>query len=144
MSELVANIEVLLKASFAERGITYRSEMRPGEPTLAADPELLSQAILNLLRNAADAVEEVDQPAILLSCKASGREIVLTVSDNGPGIPAERLQEIFVPFYTTRKSGSGIGLTLARQIALAHGGRIEAENNPGGGALFRMILPARR
>jgi signal transduction histidine kinase len=56
-------------------------------------------------------------------------------------VPADRLQEIFVPFFTTKSAGSGIGLTLTRQIALAHGGRIEALNQPGGGVLFRMTLP---
>jgi signal transduction histidine kinase len=73
----------------------------------------------------------------------SGSGIAFSICDNGPGVPVDRLQEIFVPFFTTKSAGSGIGLTLTRQIALAHGGRMEALNQPGGGALFRMTLPIR-
>ena len=108
---------------------------------LHGDPELLSQALINLLRNGADAVAATEAPIIHLSAVVNGSGIAFSVCDNGPGVPADRLQEIFVPFFTTKSAGSGIGLTLARQIALAHGGRMEAINQPGGGVLFRMTLP---
>ena len=141
-TELIADIEALLQTGFVAQEIAYQSVIRPGDLTLAADPELLAQAILNLLRNAAEAVTAVERPAIGLSCERIGSDFVCTVGDNGPGIPADRLQEVFVPFFTTKPGGSGIGLTLVRQVALAHGGRIEAQNNPGGGARFTMTIPA--
>ena len=95
------------------------------------------------MRNAIEAVAGEERPVIRLSCAEAGDEIVLAVADNGPGIPDDRIQEVFVPFFTTKAEGYGIGLTLARQIALAHGGRIEASNDREGGAVLRMSLPAR-
>ncbi|MBB6255078.1 sensor histidine kinase [Nitrospirillum iridis] len=142
-SELVAAIGGLLHTEFATRGIAYHSEIGPGDLTVMADAELLSQAILNLLRNAAEAVSATEAATIRLSCEKVGPDFICAVADNGPGIPADRVQEIFLPFFTTKPEGSGIGLSLARQIALAHGGRIEVMDNPGGGALFRMTIPVR-
>ncbi|HEX8670213.1 MAG TPA: ATP-binding protein [Allosphingosinicella sp.] len=140
-AELIGDVEALLRPELAAHGIAWRSEVRPPDLAFDADPELLSQAVLNLLHNAAEALAGINSPAIDLSCEASGGEIACTVSDNGPGIPADRLQEIFVPFFTTKTGGSGIGLTLARQVALAHGGRLEARNRDAGGASFTMTIP---
>jgi C4-dicarboxylate-specific signal transduction histidine kinase len=142
-SELVADVEAILQSDFTARGIAYARNIQPPELIFPGDPELLSQALLNLLRNAAEAVAAVDTPVIELSCEKCGSEVACIIADNGPGIPADRLQEIFVAFFTTKATGTGIGLTLARQIALAHGGRIEALSTQVGGALFRMILPGR-
>jgi nitrogen fixation/metabolism regulation signal transduction histidine kinase len=142
-AELAADIAAVLQADLAARGIGLEREIRPANLVFECDPELLSQAILNLLRNAAEAVAEVENPHIRFSCEAIGAEIVCRVADNGTGLEPDRLEEIFVPFFTTKPGGSGVGLTLARQIALAHGGHIEALNQPGGGALLKMSLPAR-
>jgi C4-dicarboxylate-specific signal transduction histidine kinase len=142
MGELVGGVEAVLQAHLAARGIAYGRTIEPPEFSFQGDPELLSQALINLLHNAAEAVASVDTPSIHLSCELSGAAITCSVADNGPGIPADRLQEIFVPFFTTKEAGSGIGLTLVRQIALAHGGRVEALNRDGGGALFRLTLVA--
>jgi nitrogen fixation/metabolism regulation signal transduction histidine kinase len=143
-SDLVATIEQLMQAEFSFRGIVYLSEILPSDLQLDADLELLSQAILNLLKNAAEAVAGKETATISLSCEEVGSEFICTVADNGPGVPVDQVQEIFLPFFTTKPGGSGIGLSLARQVALAHGGRIEAKENPGGGALFKMIIPARQ
>jgi signal transduction histidine kinase len=107
-----------------------------------ADPALLSQALINLLHNAADASAGGSAPLVTLACAGNEDGIAFLVSDNGPGIAPERQEEIFLPFFTTKSGGSGIGLPLARQIALAHGGRLTAEDRPGGGTLFRLTLPS--
>jgi signal transduction histidine kinase len=91
--------------------------------------------------HAADVVAMRDDPAIELACRRDGDIIVIAVTDNGKGVPAEFAEDIFVPFFTTKSGGSGIGLAIVRQIALKHGGKVEAESNIPRGAVFKMILP---
>jgi C4-dicarboxylate-specific signal transduction histidine kinase len=109
--------------------------------SVTADPDLLSQAVINLLHNAVDAVAGHSDPAIALACRNQDDAVVISVCDNGGGIAPQFREDIFVPFFTTKKDGSGIGLALVRQIALKHGGWVSAENNAGGGATFRLVLP---
>jgi two-component system nitrogen regulation sensor histidine kinase NtrY len=141
LAQFVADIDALMCPSFSARGIAYRSALIPRDLTVNADPELLSQAVINLLHNAADATAGATSPAIGLSVGRSGAEIGFNVSDNGAGVPADQLEEIFVPFFTTKSSGSGIGLTLVRQIAQAHGGKIEAIPQQIQGMTFRLVIP---
>lgn len=77
----------------------------------------------------------------LMAGSFAADQVVITVHDNGEGVPPDRLETIFVPFYTSRIGGSGIGLSLARQIAPAHGGQLTARNNEDGGVPFEMSLP---
>jgi signal transduction histidine kinase len=109
--------------------------------SLNADPELLSQALLNLLRNSIRATTDLEAPLVGLSLarEASGH-LRVEVRDNGPGIAEDRREDIFLPFYTTHKGGSGVGLSFARQVALAHGGSICALDAPEGGANLRMVI----
>ena len=109
---------------------------------LRADPQLLEQAVINLLRNAADAVAGVEQPQIEVFCERQGSGVVLTISDNGCGVPENRRDQIFVPFFTTKSGGSGIGLNLARQVVLAHNGQIDVQPNVPHGSVFTLTLPS--
>ena len=114
-----------------------------GSATVWADEMLLSRAILNLFQNAIEALEEIDGPRkIEISVRESGpTELTLEIRDNGPGIPPEDLSRVFIPFFTTRSRGYGIGLALTQKIIFAHGGRITVENaDPG--AVFRCRLPS--
>jgi signal transduction histidine kinase len=113
---------------------------------VSGDDALLRQAILNLARNAAEAAS--DNPA-------AGRVIIrgeidqsgpiqgqrISIADNGPGIPAEALTKIFMPFYTTKTNGTGLGLAVVQKIVVQHGGTIEVRNQPQGGAEFIVWLP---
>ena len=120
-------------------GVRYTSRIEA--QSITADPDLLSQAVINLLHNAADAVAGSDDPAIELACAHDGDAVVISVTDNGKGVPAEFAEDIFVPFFTTKSGGSGIGLAIVRQIALKHGGRVEAESNVPHGSVFSLVLP---
>ena len=136
--------EEILRLAFAgagEREAGGTLDVQPATLALSADPELMAQALLNLLRNAIRATADVPEPAVTLTMarEANGR-CRIEVRDNGPGIPEDRREDIFLPFYTTHKGGSGVGLSFARQVALAHGGSIVALDAPEGGANIRMVI----
>jgi signal transduction histidine kinase len=128
-------------AGVGDRKIEAKVEVRPKTLSLSADPELLAHAVLNLLRNAIRATSAVEAPSVVLRVQreANGR-CRIDVEDNGPGIPEDRREDIFLPFYTTHKGGSGVGLSFARQVALAHGGSISALESPSGGADIRILI----
>jgi two-component system nitrogen regulation sensor histidine kinase NtrY len=130
-----------LSASLIEEaGATLETEITPPGLAVEADPDLLDQALLNLIKNAADAVRGGAEAKIRLTAGLDARSrVVLSVADTGPGLSAELIERIFVPFFTTKPKGSGIGLPIVRQIMLAHGGSIEAiQGMPG--ATFRLIF----
>ncbi|KAB7644430.1 sensor histidine kinase [Polymorphobacter fuscus] len=105
------------------------------------DPDLVAQLLINLLRNAAAAVADVAAPAVRLEARAlKGGRTAIDVIDNGTGVPEALRQDIFLPFFTTKADGTGVGLSLARQIALAHGGALTCEPAPAGGTQFRLLV----
>jgi signal transduction histidine kinase len=131
----------LALANAGDRKIDARLEVDPKTLSLNADPELLAQVVLNLLRNAIRATNDEAEPivAVLFAREPNGQSRI-EVRDNGPGIPLDRRDDIFLPFYTTHKGGSGVGLSFARQVALAHGGSICALDAPEGGANVRIVI----
>jgi nitrogen fixation/metabolism regulation signal transduction histidine kinase len=109
---------------------------------LEADPDLMSQVLINLLRNAAEAAKgHAEAPRVALSFQRarSGRTRI-GIADNGPGIAEALRQDIFLPFFTTKAKGTGVGLSLARQVVLAHRGAISVDESESGGALFRILI----
>jgi signal transduction histidine kinase len=105
----------------------------------------LQQVVLNLILNAVEAMSSVEQGPRELSIstqQASIGEILVGVQDSGPGIDPERLDQVFAAFYTTKNAGMGMGLSICRSIIAAHGGRLWAEANQAGGAIFQFTLPA--
>ena len=111
-----------------------------GVPAVRVDPDLLSQVLIGLLANAAEAAPPGSR--ITLDAQVADGAVRLSVADCGPGIAPELRGRIFEPFFTTRPRGTGLGLAIARQIIEAHGGRIEAGDAAGGGARFVITLPA--
>ena len=142
LSELVARIDLLMSPMMQAAGVAYASRIEPPRLKIVADPDLLEQALINLLKNALDAVRGRADAAVALVCRLGESELVISVEDNGPGLPQGDTEAVFVPFFTTKPGGSGVGLTLSRQIVLAHGGRIEHERRAPHGAIFRLVLPA--
>jgi signal transduction histidine kinase len=131
----------LALAGTEDRAVEPLIEIEPPALNLTADPELLAQAVLNLLRNAVRVTAEVEKPIVVLAIRRERNGLfTIEVRDNGPGIPKERRDDIFLPFYTTHKGGSGVGLSFARQVALAHGGSIAALDSAEGGATLRLIV----
>jgi two-component system nitrogen regulation sensor histidine kinase NtrY len=121
-------------------GVPLALELEPADLALDADGDLLAQVLINLLRNAAQALAGRTAPRVLLRLREAARSTVIEVQDNGPGVPAALKGDIFLPFFTTRAAGTGVGLNLARQIVVAHGGTIDVLDAPGGGALFRIVI----
>ncbi len=140
--EFFSGIDRLMSSTFRQKHITCSSHIAPRDLSLCADPRLLEQAVINLLRNAADAVADVAQPQIAVSCQLRAERIVITIADDGSGLPDDKRDLLFVPFFTTKPGGSGIGLSIARQVALAHGGQLDVSANEPRGSVFTLILPA--
>lgn len=137
----VEEIETLVAADPKSAGAVLETKVDPPNASIDGDPDLLAQVALNLVRNAALATAGQATRAILLSVTGlQGGRSLLEVSDNGPGIAPERREDVFLPFFTTRADGSGVGLSLARQVVLAHGGSIVIDEAPGGGALVRLLV----
>ena len=138
----VRELEALFRASGAADSIMFIVQVDPEDVVIDADPDLLFQVLINLLRNGAEAARgHSEAPAVSLSFTLTrGERVRIEVADNGPGVPESLRQDVFLPFFTTKQKGTGVGLSLARQIVLAHRGSITLATSPEGGALFRIIL----
>ncbi len=134
-------IERLMSLTFRERGIAYASRVVPDGAMARFDRELLEQALINLLRNAVEAVADMPSPRIEIECNQSTTEIAFDVRDNGRGLPDEEPGKLLTPFFSTKPGGGGIGLSVARHVALAHGGQLNMRPRVGGGAEFSLVLP---
>ena len=113
----------------------------PDSLDVYADRDLLEPVLLNLLRNAWQATKFIEDAKIQLVGKLNRRgNVVIEVSDNGAGVPEELKRKIFVPFFTTKSGGSGVGLALARQVMIAHGGYITLGKSDSGGSTFTLTF----
>ena len=126
---LFERITMLMRTQAAAGKVDLRSEIRPVSLELTADPELVEQVLINLAFNAIQAVAEQLDARVILSARMDERgRVLIQVEDNGPGILPEVLDKIFIPFFTTKKGGSGIGLSLSRQIMRLHRGTISVQS----------------
>jgi len=139
---LLEEIKELYGGHLEEMGIHF--SIHPGASknfTVLADQWQLKQVLINLVKNGIEAVRTMKQPALDLSVKRALDHLLLEVADNGPGIPPEVIDKIFVPFFSTKPEGSGIGLSLSRQIIRNHGGQLSVTSEPGKGSCFRISIP---
>jgi two-component system nitrogen regulation sensor histidine kinase NtrY len=132
----------LFRANERTAGVDFALKVEAGLPPVEADPDLMSQVLINLLVNAADAAREhAEAPTVSLAFARTGSgRTRIDVEDNGPGVPEGLAQDIFLPFFTTKAKGTGVGLSLARQVVLAHRGSISVHKGKKNGALFRIVL----
>lgn len=144
LNEIVSEVIGILAAQAAAQKVTIDTVLTPDPLIVKGDRVQLEQVILNLVANAIDALRETrgDNRRITVRTHLLDKDTAeLSVSDTGPGIQSDVLEQIFEPFYTTKESGMGMGLAIASTIVEAHGGRLWAENQTGGGAIFRLALP---
>jgi two-component system sensor histidine kinase HydH len=141
-AKIITHVCDLLRPEAAARQIELVTQLMPDLPLVPADPVRLTQALLNLVINAMQAVER--QGKIEVTADFVEAAILVKVTDNGPGIPQEKLASIFDPYFTTKAEGSGLGLWIAQQIITAHGGSIQAWNGLSCGAVFAMVLPLQK
>lgn len=135
--DLFENLASLMRPTLEKKHIELEIILR--DPTLAiqADINLIEQVMINLLVNAIEAVKDRDEPRLILSGELQNNSKTLVkVTDNGLGMPPELLDKIFIPFFSTRKTGSGIGLSLCKQIMLLHKGNIQVQSTEGKGSSF--------
>ena len=131
-----------MKEIVEEKGIEISYEVKPKNLAIDVDEKLIEQVLINLIKNAMEAGENVVDLRIVISAKEDMGKVKMELADNGPGISEEVIENIFVPFFTTKKEGSGIGLSLSKQILRKHGGNLEVISVPGEGATFTVRLPA--
>ncbi len=131
IKELFNRLSQLIQTNIKKKNIQFEVKIEPKSLELAADPELIEQALINLLLNALQAVDSQKGPVIQLVARMDSRShILIQVSDNGPGISKENLEKIFIPFFSTKEGGSGIGLSLSRQIMRLHNSSISVQSKP--------------
>jgi len=119
-------------------------EIRPDPAAAAAlfDKVQIEQVVFNLVRNAVEAMENTDRRALIVTTKpASDNMVEVSIADTGPGLPMDIRAKLFEPFVTTKVGGLGVGLSICRVIIEAHGGRLQADDNPEGGTIFSFTLP---
>lgn len=137
--DLFANIHKLMEPTFEQKNIELNIILKNPDLTLQADPSLLEQVLINLVVNAIEAVKEKPNPEITLAASQSlNKKITIKVIDNGSGIAEELLDKIFIPFFSTKKNGSGIGLSLCKQIIMLHRGTLQVQSVEGQGTAFSM------
>jgi signal transduction histidine kinase len=138
--ELLERVRLLQPLEVREKRIAFELRDRSDGAEIEADADLLGQALLGLVANAAQAVGE--RGTVTLAADSVRGEVTLSVLDDGPGVPEADRERIFEPFYSTRPGGHGLGLAVVRQIARAHGARVEVGTSDRGGARFTIALPA--
>jgi len=144
LNALVRDVQQLASIDARLHDVALRFELSPDLPPILADGIQVQQVVLNLIRNGVDAVAEVSppDPAVVVRTRMAGtQEVCVTVEDNGCGLPAELDRKLFQPFFTTKKGGMGMGLSISRSIALAHRGRVGFTRNPTRGMTFQFTLP---
>ena len=141
LPQLIEEASVLAFVDARQLGIAHRHELDPAAQWVMADRIQIQQVLINLIRNAIEAMAKCKAREVLISSRRVGRMVEISVADTGPGIAPEHKDSLFSQFMTTKSGGMGIGLPISRTIVELHGGTIWAENRPGGGAVFRFTLP---
>jgi signal transduction histidine kinase len=141
-NEVAAEMLMLLRGEASRYSIVTRTELAGEVPKITADRVQLQQVFMNLMLNAIEAMKDTGGELTVKTELGQGDQLLISISDTGVGLPAERTDEIFSAFFTTKPQGSGMGLAISNSIIQSHGGRLWASANNGRGATFQFTLPA--
>jgi two-component system, LuxR family, sensor kinase FixL len=141
LNQLVEEALALGLVGARQSGVRVSLELDHDLPPVMVDPVQIQQVILNLVRNAVEAMEDVDRRELMITTRSAGDVIEASVADTGPGIASELVDRLFQPFVTTKQTGMGLGLSICREIVEAHHGHLTAGARAGGGTVFRLTLP---
>jgi PAS domain S-box-containing protein len=145
VGDLVGDVVALVRVDAAARQMMLQVDLPGGLPPVRGDRVHIQQVLLNLVLNGMDALTGTSPPhdrrVRVTARRDAAQAVEITVGDSGHGIPADALERVFEPFFSTKANGMGMGLSISRMIVEAHGGRLWAENSDGGGAAFRFTLP---
>ena len=140
VENLLKNVIALVQTELQQRHIILQAPPVPSYLMIFADAGQIEMVLINLIKNAMESLDGHRKPKLRLEVKSQDNRLMIYVSDNGPGIEPEAIEKIFIPFYTTKKTGSGIGLSLSRQIMQLHNGQLKVTSTPGQGSTFSMIF----
>ncbi len=140
VAELLQEVLQLLQTDLTQSGVLWKLSVKPETLTVKADASQIQQVLINLVKNASEAFSHQTNRLITLSAYQVDGTVMIEVADNGDGIEPEALENIFIPFYTTKKTGSGIGLSLSRQILQQHNGQLNVESQVGKGTVFTLVF----
>ncbi|WP_418792316.1 ATP-binding protein [Phosphitispora sp. TUW77] len=143
INNLITSLSLIIESQLFIKNVTLKMDIAKEERTVLADEDQLKQVIMNMVKNAIDAMANTIRPMLILSTKYNKKngEMAMVLSDNGKGMSAEEISKIGTPFYTTKDAGTGLGLSVCLQIIKQHGGRIDVNAIAGSGSTFSIILP---
>jgi len=142
IKDLFEDIADFLRLEMRRNRLQFHQRINPNLPPVLADPLQFQQVVLNLIRNAADAMSASEEPRIItVFARHVGDTVEIGVKDTGPGVAPDILNQVLNPFFTTKPDGLGLGLSISQSIVEAHGGRLWATPNPGPGITFHFSLP---
>jgi two-component system nitrogen regulation sensor histidine kinase NtrY len=139
VAELLQEVLQLLQTDLTRSGVLWKLSVKPETLTVKADASQIQQVLINLIKNASESFSTQTNRLITLTAYQVDN-VVIEVEDNGDGIEPEAIENIFIPFYTTKKTGSGIGLSLSRQILQQHNGQLNVSSEVGKGTVFTLII----
>lgn len=140
VKELLHEVIQLLQTDLTAVGVLWQVNVKPDNLTIKADSSQIQQVLINLIKNASESFSAQTNRMISINAYITDGVTVIEVGDNGDGIEPEALDNIFIPFYTTKKTGSGIGLSLSRQILQQHGGQLNVHSEVGKGTVFSLVI----